>query len=37
VRREVVADAGHAVQNDKPVELARLVDDFLGCLDAGSG
>ena len=30
VRHEVVADAGHAVQNDKPVELARLVDDFLG-------
>jgi pimeloyl-ACP methyl ester carboxylesterase len=30
VRLEVVADAGHAVPNDKPVELARLVDDFLG-------
>jgi pimeloyl-ACP methyl ester carboxylesterase len=30
VRLEVVADAGHAVQNDKPVELARLVGDFLG-------
>jgi pimeloyl-ACP methyl ester carboxylesterase len=30
VRLEVVADAGHAGQNDKPVELARLVDDFLG-------
>jgi pimeloyl-ACP methyl ester carboxylesterase len=30
VRLEVVADAGHAVQNDEPVELARLVDDFLG-------
>jgi pimeloyl-ACP methyl ester carboxylesterase len=27
-RLEVVADAGHAVQNDRPVELARLVESF---------
>jgi pimeloyl-ACP methyl ester carboxylesterase len=29
---EVVAEAGHAVQNDMPVELARLVDKFLATL-----
>jgi pimeloyl-ACP methyl ester carboxylesterase len=29
-RVETVVDAGHAVQNDKPLELAALVTDFLG-------
>jgi pimeloyl-ACP methyl ester carboxylesterase len=23
-----VADAGHSIQGDQPVELARLIDDF---------
>jgi esterase len=29
-RIEVVADAGHSVQSDQPVELARLIGRFLG-------
>jgi pimeloyl-ACP methyl ester carboxylesterase len=29
-RVEHVADAGHSVQGDTPVELARLIDDFVG-------
>lgn len=29
-RVETVGDAGHAVQNDKPLDLAALVTDFLG-------
>jgi pimeloyl-ACP methyl ester carboxylesterase len=29
-RVETVPDAGHAVQNDKPLELAALVSDFVG-------
>jgi pimeloyl-ACP methyl ester carboxylesterase len=27
-RIETVEGAGHSVQGDKPVELARLIDDF---------
>lgn len=30
VRIEVVDDAGHSVQGDKPLELARLIEEFLG-------
>lgn len=29
LRVELVGDAGHAVQSDRPLELARLIDDFL--------
>jgi pimeloyl-ACP methyl ester carboxylesterase len=29
-RIEHVEDAGHSVQGDKPVELARLIADFAG-------
>ena len=36
-RVEHVADAGHSVQGDTPVELARLIEDFAGPGPAGQG
>jgi pimeloyl-ACP methyl ester carboxylesterase len=30
VRVEIVEGAGHSVQGDRPVELARLIESFLG-------
>jgi pimeloyl-ACP methyl ester carboxylesterase len=29
VRVDVVEQAGHSVQGDQPLELARLIEDFL--------
>ena len=29
LRLEVVAGAGHAVQSDQPLELTRLIEDFV--------
>jgi pimeloyl-ACP methyl ester carboxylesterase len=36
-RIETVADAGHAVQNDKPLELAALVTDFVAAGSPAAG
>jgi hypothetical protein len=29
LRTEVVPDSGHAVQSDQPLELSRLIQDFV--------